>query len=119
MEKKKILIVDDDETNINFVRRILEEYGYQFITADNGLDGFIVWENKKDEINLIITDLNMPWMNGKELIQKIRDSGSEVKIILMSGDYTEERALKNGADAFVSKLYLFEHLKDKVTALLT
>ena len=65
----KILLVDDDEINLNSLYELLSEFGYDVITAHDGLEGFQKFaENRFD---LVITDIAMPNMNGITLIEKI------------------------------------------------
>jgi len=79
----KVLIVDDDTDSRNLILAILEPFAFDMVTAENGHDGFekfIEWQP-----SLIITDLQMPVMDGLELIKRIRSAGSIVPIMVISG----------------------------------
>ncbi|HHY63488.1 MAG TPA: response regulator [Clostridiaceae bacterium] len=84
--KKKILIVDDSEVVRNFHSYIIKTFGYQVDTAENGAVSL-----KKllgEEYHLLITDINMPKMDGYELIRNIYKKGIFIPIIIIS---TERR----------------------------
>ena len=80
---KRILVVDDDPLLRRLILNILKEEGREVITACNGQEGFDLFQLQK--IDLVITDLEMPFMNGLELIGKIRET-SQQEIILLSGN---------------------------------
>lgn len=100
----KILLVEDD---VDFMEVMLDALGTRFavITAKNGIEALSKFESEKP--NAIVTDLDMPHKNGLELIRSVRNSGSEIPIILMSGSSSEDPGVKqassSGADAFLAK----------------
>ncbi len=83
-----ILIVEDEEAVRTLLSAILKEYGYHVHEAENGLDAIRLFKALKNEVNLIITDLVMPRMNGSELADHMKMSKPEIKILFMSG-YTD------------------------------
>lgn len=83
--KKKILVVDDSEMVRNFHSYILKMFGYQVETAENG--AVALEKLLGGECNLIVTDINMPKVDGHELIRNIHDQGINIPIIIVS---TEE-----------------------------
>ena len=68
-----ILIVEDSDTVRRELKKLLEKHGHKVFEAENGADGISFLENTKDEIELIISDLEMPIMDGMEFIQKCRE----------------------------------------------
>jgi two-component system, cell cycle sensor histidine kinase and response regulator CckA len=84
-----VLIIDDEEMIRTFGKLLLERLGYTVITAANGRDGLDLFHRERHRINLIILDLVMPCLSGKEIFQKIRRLEPEMKIILSSGDYSQ------------------------------
>lgn len=70
MAKKKIMIVDDEESLIELVRAIMEQEGYEVITAMNGEDAIDKLKTAKPD--LILLDMMMPGMSGREVCDKIR-----------------------------------------------
>ncbi len=83
MERKKILLVDDEEAIRKMVRAILGSELYEFDEAVNGLDAQALLE--KQTFDLIITDVIMPDCDGIELVMAIRRKLPEIKVIVMSG----------------------------------
>src|SRR4030042_5991536 len=83
MASKRILIVDDEQ-HISFIlQNVLEDAGYDISTADNGISALEVIEQRKPD--LIITDINMPHMDGLSLLEIVRNTHPEIKNIVMTG----------------------------------
>ncbi len=84
-----ILLVEDDTDIRNSLRFILERYGYKVLEASTGLEGYEVFAENSDKIDLIISDVVMPELSGVKMYDKISKIKGDVKIIFMSG-YSEE-----------------------------
>ena len=80
-----ILLVEDERTVLNFVSAVLRTSGWEVLTAGNGLEGLAVFRSYANLIDVVLTDLKMPVMDGYELIGRIRDSKPDTRIICMSG----------------------------------
>jgi two-component system, cell cycle sensor histidine kinase and response regulator CckA len=101
-----VLAVDDEHGVREVTRVLLETYGYRALLASNGEEAVRVLDERRDEIAVVVTDLMMPVMDGYDLIDAIRERGSEVPVVAVSGLHTSdasERALAAGADHFVAK----------------
>ena len=72
---KSILIIDDSESIRELVGSTLEEAGYEVKSGINGEDGLNCLKEMDDDVKLIITDLNMPVMDGIQLIREVRKKG--------------------------------------------
>jgi DNA-binding NtrC family response regulator len=99
-----ILIADDEELNREYISELLEEKGYRCETACDGIEALV--KLKANHFDLLLTDLNMPRMNGLELLAKIRDDGLAVTSILITAFGSIEaavEALKLGAVDFLEK----------------
>ena len=101
-----VLIVEDEESVRTSVRRILAKCGYTTIEALNGADAIRKFAEFPDSIDLVITDLLMPEMGGRELVDRLMVTKPDLKVIFMSG-YAEDAVafdgvLANGA-AFIGK----------------
>ncbi len=103
---KKILVVEDNETNMYLIKFILEKSGYEVIEAREGAVG--VELAIKEKPDLILMDIQLPDINGLEATKRIRASGadSEIPIIAltsfaMAGD--KEKALAAGCTGYVEK----------------
>jgi two-component system, cell cycle sensor histidine kinase and response regulator CckA len=85
---ENILLVDDDKDVLNLIRDILETHGYSVLPVNNPLTAIDIFKKQSNSIQLIITDIMMPLMEGNEMIRSIKQIKPEVKIIAVSG-YTE------------------------------
>jgi CheY-like chemotaxis protein len=81
-----ILVVDDDESIRNLVSMVLTSSGHNIITAANGAEAVAVYRSFTSQIDLVITDLNMPTMDGVQEILRIRMTNPDAKFICMTGD---------------------------------
>src|ERR1035438_7578895 len=99
----KILLVDDNRDGLLVRRALLEEAGCTVEMAINGEEGLKLFDAA--DFDVVVTDYSMPRMNGRELIQRIRQRNPNARIILLSGfveplGLTEENT---GADAVIAK----------------
>ena len=98
----KVLIVDDEPSIRNSMLLILTRIGYRARSAEDGFSALA--EFRKEVPDVILTDLNMPGMNGFELLSVVRHRFPSVRTIAMSGVYSEDRApFGVAADAFYQK----------------
>lgn len=100
----KILIVDDEEMMRNLLSKILKRENYQILTAADGLEGLRVIHD--ESIDIVISDMKMPQMNGFELLKNIKEEYPQIGVIIMTayGDtYTVKDALLLGADEYITK----------------
>ncbi len=93
---KTILAVDDSETIQNMVRDTLEAGGYKVILAENGALGLDAFRNH--EVDAVVTDVNMPVMDGITLTREIRQLDEEIPILTLTTESEEDMKLQ-GADA--------------------
>ena len=102
----KILLIDDDSTQRMLLQMCLEQGDYSVVEASNGLEAFEILE-RDPEIRLVVTDLDMPVMNGFDLIDKVRKSDLRYRyiIVLTSSEDKQAlvRALSLGADDYITK----------------
>jgi signal transduction histidine kinase/CheY-like chemotaxis protein len=80
-----ILVVDDEQLVLELAKSTLENYGYHVVTAPNGLEAIACFEAHKNEIRLIVTDTDMPFLDGKNAIKAIQKINPHVPIIFASG----------------------------------
>jgi CheY-like chemotaxis protein len=100
-----VLVVDDEEVVRDLVSRMLRRAGYHVLCAVHGGDG--LRRLRAEEVDVLITDMLMPEMNGIELIEAVRQEMPDVKVIAVSGVDSRVRylhtALQRGADAMLLK----------------
>jgi signal transduction histidine kinase len=92
-----ILIVEDEESVGKLASIVLQSHGYRVLVAGNGLEAAQVAENSCTGIDLLLTDVVMPQMGGRELVQILRPRFPQMKVIYMSG-YTDDAILRRGLD---------------------
>jgi len=91
-----LLLVEDDPSVRSTVRRLLERHDYRVLEASNGQDALALVTARKDEIDLVLSDMVMPGMGGTELAGRVRALSPMLPVLLMTG-YTEE-AITRTAD---------------------
>ncbi|MEW5979592.1 MAG: PAS domain S-box protein [Acidobacteriota bacterium] len=89
-----ILVVEDDESVRKLITDSLRKYGYQLLVADNGATALMVCEHHKGAIDLMITDMVMPQMTGRELADRLGPFRPTMKLLFMSG-YTDNLTLRH------------------------
>ncbi|UCH81522.1 MAG: response regulator [Nitrospiraceae bacterium] len=102
----KILIVDDCSITRKLLGHYLRSRGYSVVYAENGLDA--VEKLGTHTVNLVMTDLNMPYMDGLELVKTLRSDPvhSELPILMVTTENDEiekEKALRSGANGYLTK----------------
>jgi CheY-like chemotaxis protein len=119
-KSKKILLADDDLINRFLLVNSLKRLGFEVEVASDGQELYDKFFDKNLIPDLLITDINMPIMNGDEVIRKIRKSGhpnAEISIIAYSGDGGKEKIhkfLRNGMNDFFIKGSEITHLENLV-----
>lgn len=102
----KILLVDDCPTTRKLISFYLKSTGYEVITAENGIDA--IEKLGKHNINLILSDLNMPYMDGIELLKNLRadSSWSNIPVLMVTTEADEaekKKAFDAGANGYLVK----------------
>ena len=108
---KKLLIIDDERPILEVMEIFLTRKGYEVRTAENGKKGLEIFE--QESLNLVITDIKMPVMEGLEVLKRIKtmDNDAEVIVVTGYGDMdSATAALKYGASDFINKPIQFEAL---------
>lgn len=108
-----VLIVDDEQDNRDLTEMVLHSFGLDHTqTAANGAEALDLMH--RDKINVVLTDLTMPVMNGMELVRQIRarDAFHTVPIIMISGDKERQvEARQNGVNDFLIKPFDIRDLR--------
>lgn len=102
----KVLVVDDDKTTRKMISLILKNIGYEVVTAENGIDA--LQRIGLERINLILTDINMPYMDGIELTKQVKTNPdlAYIPIVVITNEADENekrRAFEAGVDDYLVK----------------
>ena len=101
-----ILIIDDEEMIVALSQTILEQHGYTVYTATNGRDGLLLYNQKYQQVDLVILDLSLPYLSGIEVLHRIRKIHPLAKVIISSG-FAEDNPFWNldaaGHAAYITK----------------
>lgn len=119
MEKKKILIIDDEQAIVEALEDLFRPRGFEAVKAIRGSMGLDLAMQEKPDV--VIVDLRMPGMGGEEVIKELKENLPQTKILVYTawtGDETRHRVLEKGADLFMEKPGDFESLKNHVLQLL-
>ena len=112
---KKILVVDDNYSLASTIQAVLEDDGYEVMSATDGIHGYAAY--LLFEPDLIITDIRMPGIDGLQFLRQVQEKWPELPVILSSG-YTEQDALSRfqepGLRGFIQKPYSPKELVVKI-----
>jgi two-component system, cell cycle sensor histidine kinase and response regulator CckA len=90
-----ILLVEDDPGVRDLTSAVLKEQGYKVISAENGMDALQLYDKTADKPNLLLTDVIMPGMSGRQLADKLLVKNPAIKVVYFSG-YTEDGIVHHG-----------------------
>jgi PAS domain S-box-containing protein len=112
-----ILLVDDEAIVREVNQEILSELGHRVFGAGSGRQALEIYQEKKNEIDLVILDMIMPEMSGAEVFAKLKELNPKVKVLLASGYSVEGQSAKiiaQGCNGFIQKPFTLEHLSNKI-----
>lgn len=116
----KVLVVDDEPTNVLLVSRVMKRLGYEVVTAANGEEGLAAAVRERPDV--VLLDVNMPQLNGFEVCRRLKDDPATrlIPVVLVTGLAAVEdriRGLDAGADDFLSKPFAIAELEARVRSL--
>jgi CheY-like chemotaxis protein len=112
-----VLVVDDEALLLTMTETILTEFGYKILTASSGQKALAILERDDVSVDLVITDLVMPGMSGRELVERIRKLSPDTRILCMSG-YSLSADKQTGAP-YLRKPFTSAQLLAKVKQVVT
>lgn len=117
----RLLLVEDDANLCYIIRGGLEDMigGYEVVTASNGEEGLRVW--REQPLDIIVSDIEMPVMDGYEMVRRIRQTDERIPIIFTSGRVSPKDVVKGyelGINNYIKKPFLAEELDAHIGALL-
>ena len=115
MRKKNVLIVDDDPDVLEMLKQLLEKLEYTPFVASNGEQGLKIID--KNKIDVVVSDLVMPEMNGMELLKRVKSRKGDIPFVMITGYPTIEtavEAIKKGAYDYLTKPFQVEDVEIKI-----
>jgi DNA-binding NtrC family response regulator len=116
--KEKVLIVEDDDSFRTVLQLMVKEIGYGVVEATNGVLGLEALARDGCSIVAAIVDINMPIMNGMQLLEKIDAIRRDLPVIMSSGNHSPDLKAtfaNHGMCNFLTKPYTFNSLKETLT----
>ena len=118
-QKTKVLVVDDDPNLTDLLVDTLVVIGYEAYAAESAKTALEVL--RKEQIDLVISDINMPDMSGIELLEEIKKANRQLPVMLITGigsDSIKDRAYSSGADGFLAKPFRIGTIESEIGKLL-
>ena len=116
-----ILVVEDEAGIRSLVRKILRRQGYEVLEAANGLEAIEICQQHASRIDLLVSDVVMPEMGGRELVEQLKSRGWNMKVLYVSG-FTDDPSIYSGnlppGTAFLQKPFTLGSLLEKVKEVL-
>jgi CheY-like chemotaxis protein len=116
-----VLLADDEEAVRQASQDLLETMGYQVFVAKDGQEATQLYKEKQDEIDIVLLDIVMPNMGGREAYEALKKINADVKVLLLSGysiDGLATEILERGANAFIQKPFSMKELSGKMREVL-
>jgi len=116
-----VLLVDDEEAIREVGQKWLEAMGYSVLTAQEGKEAIRVYKENRDSIDIVLLDMIMPVLGGRETYEALKEINPEVKVLLLSGYSIDTQAadtLKKGYDGFIQKPFTMKELSEKIRGVL-
>ena len=113
--KTHIMLVDDEEIIRTYTKVLFEEHDYTVQTCEHGAEAIDYYREHGDKVDLVVLDMMMPQMSGKDVFYALKNMDPDVKVIIASGygmDKDIQNLLDNGVLEFVQKPFTLEKLSD-------
>ena len=115
------LFVDDEEIITEVAEELLEQLGFKVLTARSGKEAIEIYEENKEQIDIVVLDMIMPDMSGGETYDRIKDINPKIKVPLSSGYSINGQAteiLDRGCKDFIQKPFKMKELSQKLREIL-
>ncbi len=116
-----ILLVEDEEIVRAIMRSLLEESGYTVLEATDGEDGLRLFKENRGKINLVLSDIIMPKMQGREMYEEIKKIAPDIKILFISGypaDFIDQKSFSEKGKNIIDKPVIPDELLRKIREVL-
>ncbi len=116
-----ILLIDDENMIVNITSRMLKKLGYKFLIAQSGQEALEIFAAEKNHIDLVILDMIMPGMGGKDTYEALKKINPDVKILLSSGYSIRGEAMEiinRGCNGYIQKPFSYKQLSQRLREIL-
>ena len=121
-QRATILLAEDEPAVRALVQRVLTNAGYRVLPAGDGVEAAKLWREHADEVDMILTDVVMPQMGGRGLVNEVLRIKPDLRVLFMSG-YTEDAIvhhdIEQNAINFIEKPFSPARLLDKIQEILS
>jgi DNA-binding response OmpR family regulator len=117
---QKILVVDDEELDLKFIKAMLNKLGYEDVEMSKGPHS-VIYKMKKSPLSLILLDWHMPGVLGIDVLREIRHVQPKMPVLMVTGESRKERvveAIRAGASDYLTKPFRESDLRQKVEGLI-
>jgi two-component system cell cycle sensor histidine kinase/response regulator CckA len=108
-----VLIVEDEESMLYVLEKMLVNRGYKVLTAADGEQAVRIYQRHKESIDVVFLDVGLPKLSGQDVLFKIKQEKQDVKVVVASGYFEEQFKSdfeKAGIKHFLQKPYTLDHL---------
>lgn len=116
-----VLLIDDEKMIVDVGRQMLEGMGYRVLIATNGKEALSIYQENRDQVDIIILDIIMPDMGGAETYDRLKKIKPHIKVLLSSGysiDGEATEILNRGCNGFIQKPFSMKELSQQIRQVL-
>ncbi len=116
-QQKTILLVEDEVRLRQILKKILTAFNFQVFEAGDGHEALDIIKTSEDTIDLVISDINMPKMNGSELYENLKLLNPQIKFLMTTGHLEEDeqsRLESKGVHGFIFKPYQIQDVLEMI-----
>jgi CheY-like chemotaxis protein len=120
--KETVFLIDDDDMIVDVGEHILNNSGYDVVSAKSGKEAIEVYKENHSRIDMVILDMILPDMGGGDTYDRLKEINPEIKVLLASGydiDYQGRDIMERGCDGFIQKPFNMNELLEKIRGILT
>ncbi len=120
IRKPVLLFAEDEEAVRTITESMLKMFGFEVITAVDGQDAIEKYESKKDQIDIVVLDMSMPRLSGRETFKYLHDKFPDLKIVIATGEVQEEvqDVLDAGAKGVILKPFSIKDILGELNQVL-
>ena len=119
--KETVFLIDDDDMIVDVGEQILNNSGYDVVSAKSGKEAIEVYKENHSRIDMVILDMILPDMGGGDTYDRLKEINPGVKVLLASGydiDYQGREIMERGCDGFIQKPFNMSELLEKMREIL-